>query len=141
MLSTDFLIIGAGPAGASLACFLGRHSLTGIMLSAASGPARTPRAHMTHSAALECLRDLDPSVYEECTRLGNGSKYMAHYRWCETMAGEEYARNYVWGSGGDRQSEYENVSACRCTDLPQNLMEPVLLKWVSQVHSRVSCEV
>lgn len=27
MLKTDFLIVGAGPAGASLACFLGAHGM------------------------------------------------------------------------------------------------------------------
>ena len=65
-LTTDLLIIGAGPAGASLACFLARHNLTGLTLSSASGTSPEPRAHLTNSAALECLRDLDGDVYAEC---------------------------------------------------------------------------
>jgi 2-polyprenyl-6-methoxyphenol hydroxylase-like FAD-dependent oxidoreductase len=129
-ITTPYLIIGAGPAGASLACFLARHSLTGLLISSSSGPAKTPRAHITNPPALECLRDLDPTMYDECLRLGNHGDFIKHYRWCETLAGEEYARNYSWGSG-DRKGEYEAVSPCRYLDLPQNLLEPVLLKWAT----------
>lgn len=127
-ISTDFLIVGSGPAGASLACFLARQNLSGLLISAANGPAKEPRAHITNCAALECLRDLDPSVYEQCLRLGNHGDPIKHYRWCETMAGVEYGRNHSWGSGS-RSGEYEAVSPCRYIDLPQSLMEPVLLKW------------
>lgn len=75
MLETEFLVVGAGPAGAALACFLTsygeylfsvenkvmvfEHLLTeylkgfkGIMISAAPGTANTPRAHITNMAAL-----------------------------------------------------------------------------------------
>ncbi|CAO2650475.1 Nn.00g017670.m01.CDS01 [Neocucurbitaria sp. VM-36] len=128
-VETDFLIIGAGPAGASLACFLARHNLSGILISSASGPARTPRAHVTNSAALECIRDLDVSMYDECVRLGNMGDAIAHYRWCESMAGEEYARNYAWGTR--RKTEYESMSPCKYMDLPQSLLEPVLLKYAT----------
>ncbi|KAF1840899.1 uncharacterized protein K460DRAFT_370880 [Cucurbitaria berberidis CBS 394.84] len=125
-IETDFLIVGAGPAGASLACFLARYNLNGILISSASGTAFTPRAHLTNSAALECLRDLDPSMYDECLRLGNVGSSMAHYRWCESMVGEEYARNLAWGNG--RKTDYDAVSPCVYMDLPQSLLEPVLLK-------------
>jgi 2-polyprenyl-6-methoxyphenol hydroxylase-like FAD-dependent oxidoreductase len=129
-ISTDYLIVGAGPAGASLACFLARYKLHGLLISSASGPAKTPRAHITNPPALECLRDLDPRMYDECVRLGNSGDFIKHYRWCETMAGEEYARALAWGSG-DRKGEYEQVSPCAYMDLPQNLLEPVLLKWAT----------
>jgi 2-polyprenyl-6-methoxyphenol hydroxylase-like FAD-dependent oxidoreductase len=85
---------------------------------------------MTNSPALECLRDLDASVYDECCRLGNGDPYIRHYRWCETLAGQEYARIKAWGCG-ERKGEYEAVSPCAYLDLPQSLLEPVLLKWAA----------
>ena len=82
IVETEFLIAGAGPAGAALACFLtsyGRRTssfffidsynilksstnyrigLKGIMVSAAPGTANTPRAHITNMAALGMLRSV-----------------------------------------------------------------------------------
>lgn len=57
-IETSFLIVGAGPAGASLASFLASYGLNGIVVSAAAGTAKEPRAHITNAAALECLRDI-----------------------------------------------------------------------------------
>ena len=37
VIETPFLIVGAGPAGASLACFLAEHGLTGIVVVRAPG--------------------------------------------------------------------------------------------------------
>lgn len=71
-IETDVLIVGAGPAGASLGCFLtqyGEHcygvslllddaktdkelsGVTGLIISKTSSTARTPRAHYTNNAA------------------------------------------------------------------------------------------
>ncbi|KAF2704631.1 2,4-dichlorophenol 6-monooxygenase [Pleomassaria siparia CBS 279.74] len=128
-IETDLLIIGAGPAGASLACFLARYGLSGIVVSAAPGTADTPRAHINNMAALECLRDI--GLWEQCKKLGNAGNTIENYRWCETMAGEEYARNPSWGAG-PRRGEYETVSPCYHMDLPQNLLEPILVKYATQ---------
>ncbi|KAI1182229.1 hypothetical protein F5B17DRAFT_421474 [Nemania serpens] len=69
-IETDVLIVGAGPAGASLGCFLTRYGqrhdalhllvdvetnqhppdVTGLIISKASSTARTPRAHYTSNA-------------------------------------------------------------------------------------------
>ncbi|KAL2261427.1 hypothetical protein VTK26DRAFT_4194 [Humicola hyalothermophila] len=100
-LSTGLLIVGAGPAGASLACFLAAHGRTGIMISAAPGTAETPRAHITNMASLECLRDID--LERECLGAATASHYMAHTRWCRSMAGEEFARVYSWGHDPTRK--------------------------------------
>ncbi|KAF2185354.1 hypothetical protein K469DRAFT_665653 [Zopfia rhizophila CBS 207.26] len=124
-VETDLLIIGAGPAGASLACFLARYGLKGIMISSAPGTAETPRAHITNMAALECLRDI--GLWEQCEKLGHGGQYMMHYRWCESMSGEEYARNWSWGNG-DRRGDYKVVSPCKVIDLPQTELEPILVR-------------
>lgn len=71
IVETDFLIVGAGPAGASLACFLGQNGedvvsmfsfstllltlvlgLNGITISSAPGTADTPRAHVVNPFAV-----------------------------------------------------------------------------------------
>ncbi|KAL2000629.1 hypothetical protein VTN02DRAFT_2844 [Thermoascus thermophilus] len=128
-ISTDILIIGAGPAGASLACFLASHGIHGIMVSSASTHADTPRAHITNMAALECLRDI--GLEAECNRLATKGNNMTHTRWAHSMAGEEYARVYSWGNDPRRKGDYETASPCNPVDLPQTLLEPVLLRYAT----------
>ncbi|KAJ5787368.1 2-4-dichlorophenol 6-monooxygenase, partial [Penicillium paradoxum] len=130
-VDTEFLIVGAGPAGAGLACFLASHEryegLKGVMISSAPGTANTPRAHITNMAALECLRDI--GLYEELEKLGStGAEHMQHTRWCHSMAGEEYARIHSWGNDPRRKGDYELASPCEPFDLPQTVLEPVLVR-------------
>ncbi|KAL3481006.1 FAD binding domain-containing protein [Aspergillus californicus] len=127
IVKTDFLIAGAGPAGASLACFLASYGLKGIMVSAAPGTANTPRAHITNMAALECLRDI--GVDQDIQKVAcDGQEHMVHTRWCHSMAGEEYARIYSWGNDPMRKGDYEKASPCSPVDLPQTLLEPILVR-------------
>ncbi|KAK4152517.1 phenol 2-monooxygenase [Chaetomidium leptoderma] len=109
VINTDLLIVGAGPAGAALACFLASHGRTGIMISAAPGCAETPRAHITNMAALECLRDI--GLDKPCIDAAAAGHNMSHTRWCHSMAGEEYAR-----------------LPCDHVDLPQTELEPILTR-------------
>ena len=117
VVETPFLIVGAGPAGASLACFLASHGLTGIMLSAAPGTSDTPRAHITNMAAMECLRDI--GLEEECVDAATKGECMEHTRWCHSMTGEEWARIYSWGHDPYRHGDYSMASPCTHVDLPQ----------------------
>lgn len=71
IVETDFLVIGAGPAGSSMGSFLGQNGKTlwmhpstyiwtycstlgmkGIVISSAPGTADTPRAHLVNPFAL-----------------------------------------------------------------------------------------
>ncbi|KAL4748419.1 hypothetical protein BDW72DRAFT_195796 [Aspergillus terricola var. indicus] len=127
IVETEFLIAGAGPAGAALACFLTSYGLRGIMVSAAPGTANTPRAHITNMAALECLRDI--GLDREMLKVAcDGEQHMVHTRWCHSMAGEEYARIYSWGNDPRRKGDYERASPCSPVDLPQTLLEPILVR-------------
>ncbi|GAB1319800.1 FAD binding domain-containing protein [Madurella fahalii] len=126
IVKTDLLIVGAGPAGASLACFLAAHGRKGILISAAPGTAETPRAHITNMAGLECLRDI--GLERECLDVATPSYHMAHTRWCRSMAGEEFARVYSWGHDPKHKGAYEEASPCQHVDLPQTLLEPILTK-------------
>ncbi|KAF7125419.1 hypothetical protein CNMCM5793_001597 [Aspergillus hiratsukae] len=125
-VETEFLIVGAGPAGASLACFLTSYGLKGIMVSAAPGTANTPRAHITNMAAQECLRDI--GLDKDLETLASKGDHMIHTRWCHSMAGEEYARIHSWGNDPRRKGDYEAASPCAPLDLPQTLLEPVLIR-------------
>ncbi|KAK4182348.1 phenol 2-monooxygenase [Podospora australis] len=126
IVKTDLLIVGAGPAGAALACFLAAHGRTGIMISAAPGCAETPRAHITNMAALECLRDI--GLDRQCIEAGAAGHNMQHTRWCHSMAGEEYARLYSWGNDPKRAGDYDAASPCDHVDLPQTELEPILTR-------------
>ncbi|EXJ63257.1 uncharacterized protein A1O5_11578 [Cladophialophora psammophila CBS 110553] len=125
-LETEFLVVGAGPAGAGLASFLTSYGLKGVMISNAPGTANTPRAHITNMAALECLRDI--GLDKELENLSSKGDCMIHTRWCHSMAGEEYARIYSWGNAPERKGDYEAASPCSPVDLPQTLLEPVLVR-------------
>ncbi|KAL2855264.1 FAD binding domain-containing protein [Aspergillus pseudodeflectus] len=125
-VDTEFFIVGAGPAGASLACFLANYGLKGVMISAAPATANTPRAHITNMAALECLRDI--GLDKELHELSSKGDCMIHTRWCHSMAGEEYARIHSWGHAPERKA----TSPCSPVDLPQTLLEPVLVRHAAQ---------
>ncbi|EFZ04288.2 2,4-dichlorophenol 6-monooxygenase [Metarhizium robertsii ARSEF 23] len=134
-VEVDSLIVGTGPAGSSLACFLAYHGLKGLVVNSASSTADTPRAHITNMAALECFRDI--GLEEELTRVGHGGEAMQHTRWCYSMAGEEMARVYSWGSDPRRKGDYELASPCEPIDLPQTLLEPVLATHAAQKGFRI----
>ncbi|KIW92098.1 uncharacterized protein Z519_07082 [Cladophialophora bantiana CBS 173.52] len=123
---TDYLIVGTGPAGASLACFLAQHGLTGLIVSQDPSNADTPRAHITNMAAIDCLRDI--GVDKECYKVGTAGDTMIHTRWSNSMAGEEYARIYSWGNDPKRKGDYELASPSDPLDLPQTLLEPILIR-------------
>lgn len=127
IITTTFLIVGAGPAGSSLACFLASHGFEGIVVAAAPGTAKEPRAHITNPAALECLRDI--GLEAEANKEATAGDFMEHYRWGHDMAGEEYARIHSWGHLPRNKGAYEEASPCRHVDLPQTLLEPILVKY------------
>ncbi|KAK0651123.1 FAD binding domain protein [Cercophora newfieldiana] len=104
-VETPFLIVGAGLAG-----------LKGIITSSNPGSADTPRAHLTNQGAVECLRD--PGLEDEAMKLASKGY----------MAGEEYTRLHAFGHGPGMKGEYEEASPCRHIDLPQTLLEPLLLR-------------
>ncbi|KAF5253680.1 hypothetical protein FANTH_1371 [Fusarium anthophilum] len=126
IFQTQYLIVGCGPAGASLACFLSSHGLSGMMVGAAPGTANTPRAHITNMAALECLRDI--GLDRDVEQVSSKGHCMVHTRWCHSMAGEEYARLYSWGNDPRRKGDYEMASPCQPADIPQTLLEPILIR-------------
>lgn len=143
LVETPYLIVGAGPAGASLACFLADHGHRGVLIAAAPGIARTPRAHITNAAGLECLRDL-AGLEAACLQVAtHGAASMQHTRWCASMAGAEYARVHSWGHAPHRVGDYAAASPCRHVDLPQTELEPLLTTravhggWTLRWHTRL----
>jgi 2,4-dichlorophenol 6-monooxygenase len=87
--------------------------------------ADTPRAHITNQRTMEALRDL--GVEEEVMAEAVPQELMGNLVYCTSIAGEELGRMHAWGTRPDRLADYTAASPSRMCDMPQDLMEPVLL--------------
>lgn len=53
---------------------------------------------------------------------------MQHTSWLNSLSGEEYGRIYAWGNKPSEKGNYEMASPCVMSDLPQSVLEPVLVE-------------
>ncbi|KIW98289.1 uncharacterized protein Z519_01873 [Cladophialophora bantiana CBS 173.52] len=125
-ISTPVLIIGAGPAGATTALLLGRYGIRSVVISRHRGTANTPRAHIFNQRAMEVLRDA--GVEDIAKTVASTKEQIAHVAWLHTLNGEEYGRVHAWGTKPDRIGEYLVASPCEMSDLPQSVLEPILVE-------------
>ncbi|KAI0391448.1 FAD binding domain-containing protein [Xylariaceae sp. FL0594] len=137
----DYLIVGAGPAGASLAAFMAQNGLKGICISKAPGTADTPRAHVFNPFALETLRDL--GIEADARGHGVQGEAFKYFRWVRSIVGEEYGKVQAWGAHPDTQRDVLKASPCDYIDLPQSYLEPILLRYASSrgFHFKYSTEL
>lgn len=126
IVQTDVLIVGSGPAGSSAALFLSNQGINNIMITKYRWTANTPRAHITNQRTMEVLRDagIEDQVLAEATP----HELMGDTVYCESMAGEEIGRRPTWGLRPDRRADYELASPSMPCDIPQTLLEPIMLK-------------
>jgi 2-polyprenyl-6-methoxyphenol hydroxylase-like FAD-dependent oxidoreductase len=124
------LIVGAGPSGATTALHLGRLGISSLVISRHPGTATTPRAHIFNQRAMEVLRDA--GIEGKALKVATSSKDMLHTSWSRSLAGEEYGRLYAWGNDPKRKGDYEMASPCAMTDVPQSVLEPILVEEASQ---------
>lgn len=80
----DCLVVGAGPAGASLACFLAQNGMTGLIVTKEPSNADTPRAHITNMAAIDV--SLAPPQLPEDLTFQNETDAPTMYSVCEILA-------------------------------------------------------
>ncbi|MEU9568784.1 FAD-dependent monooxygenase [Streptomyces massasporeus] len=125
VVETDVLIVGSGPAGASAALALSTYGVPNIMVTRYASLADTPRAHITNQRTMEVLRDL--GVEQEVVAQATPQHLMGNTTFCTSLAGEELGRVRSWGNDPLVQAEHELASPTRMCDMPQHLMEPVLV--------------
>ncbi|KFG09555.1 MULTISPECIES: FAD-dependent oxidoreductase [Streptomyces] len=124
-VETDVLIVGSGPAGASAALALSTYGVPNVMVTRSSRLADTPRAHITNQRTMEVLRDL--GVEEDVIAQATPQHLMGNTVFCTALAGEELGRLRSWGNEPLVQAAHELASPTRMCDMPQHLMEPVLV--------------
>ncbi len=124
-VETDVLIVGSGPAGASAALALATYGVPTIMVTRYARLADTPRAHITNQRTMEVLRDL--GVEREVIAKATPQHLMGNTTFCTSLAGEELGRVRSWGNDPLIQAAHELAGPTRMCDMPQHLMEPVLV--------------
>ena len=87
--------------------------------------ANSPRAHITNQRAMEVFRDLgiEDEVYEKAVP----QEWMGNNVFCESIAGEELGRLHSWGTHPARLADYTLASPTKMCDIPQDLLEPILV--------------
>jgi 2,4-dichlorophenol 6-monooxygenase len=123
---TDVIVIGLGPAGGTAALALATYGVRVHAVTMFPWCANSPRAHITNQRAAEVLRDL--GIEEEVKRYATPWEQMGDTLFTTSLAGEEIVRLQTWGTGDDRSGDYLQGSPCTMLDIPQPLMEPLLVK-------------
>lgn len=125
VVDTDVLIVGSGPAGATAALALSTYGVPNIVVTRYASLADTPRAHITNQRTMEVLRDL--GVERDVVARATPQHLMGNTTFCTSLAGEELGRVRSWGNDPLVQAAHELASPTRMCDMPQHLMEPVLV--------------
>ncbi|MFJ5214668.1 FAD-dependent oxidoreductase [Streptomyces sp. NPDC088354] len=124
-VETDVLIVGSGPAGATAALALSSYGVPNVVVTRYDRLSATPRAHITNQRTMEVLRDL--GVEQEVIAKATPQPLMDNTVFCTSLAGEELGRLRSWGNDPLVQAAHELASPTRMCDMPQHLMEPVLV--------------
>jgi 2,4-dichlorophenol 6-monooxygenase len=119
------LIVGAGPAGLTLALALARYGVPALTVEKHPSTAHTPRAHIINQRTVEIFRALGLS--ERFHEVAIPQAGMTNNLWYTTLADPEVARSQTWGTGPDRAAEYFLSSPEPMANCPQTVLEPMLL--------------
>ncbi|WP_182263451.1 FAD-dependent monooxygenase [Rhodococcus sp. UFZ-B548] len=126
VVETDVLIVGSGPAGGSVALLLSTLGIPNIMITKYRWTANTPRAHITNQRTMEIFRDV--GIAEQVLADATAHELVGDTVFCTSIAGEEIGRIRTWGTGTDREADYQLASPCLTVDIPQTYLEPILVK-------------
>ena len=141
-MTTDVLVIGTGPAGATTAALLSSQGIENMVVNRYRWLANTPRAHITNQRTMEVLRDLGREVEAEAYLYATPQHLMGENIFCESLAGEEIGRMNSWGTHPMSKAEHLLSSPTMMNDLPQTFMEPLLFKTACErgTQARMSTE-
>lgn len=126
------LIVGCGPAGLTAAIGLARQGVRVIAITKYGSLAPTPRAHVTNQRSFEIFRDY--GFERQALALATPYTQMPNFTYLRSLVGVEFAR-----LKGLQLDDEDNLNASPCTiaDLPQNLLEPLLLSAATKSGSSI----
>jgi 2,4-dichlorophenol 6-monooxygenase len=130
IVETDVLIVGSGPSGASAALALSTLGISNMMITKYRWTANTPRAHITNQRAMEFFRDM--GIEEQVKADSTPHEMIGDTVFCTSLAGEELGRILTWGTHPARHADYQLASPTLNCDIPQNFLEPILVKNATQ---------
>jgi 2,4-dichlorophenol 6-monooxygenase len=133
-VETDVLVIGSGPAGAAAALALATLGVPHLVITKYRWTANTPRAHITNQRTVEIFRDL--GIEDDVLAQGVEHALMGDTVFCTGLAGEEIGRVRTWGTHPAREADYTLASPSPNCDIPQTLLEPILVGHASSRGSR-----
>ncbi|HXO09487.1 MAG TPA: FAD-dependent monooxygenase, partial [Solirubrobacteraceae bacterium] len=125
ILRTDVLVVGSGPAGGAAALSLATLGVEHVVITKYSWTANTPRAHITNQRTVEIFRDL--GIEDDIRDVGTPNHLMGDTVFCTSLSGDEIGRVRTWGTHPARHADYTLASPSEHCDLPQTLLEPILI--------------
>ncbi|NKY43333.1 FAD-dependent oxidoreductase [Nocardia cerradoensis] len=137
VVETDVLVVGAGPAGAAAAALLSTYGIANIMINKHGGVSNSPRAHITNQRCVEVFRDL--GLESEVQRQATPQRLMGEHVYATSLAGPELGRLRTWYTHPHFQAEHDLASPTSVCDLPQHLLEPILVNAAAARGSSVRC--